>query len=43
MSNAAHIIVGVVGIFLVVGVWRDVIDTVVTTRHGQRWSAAHSN
>jgi len=40
MNNAAHIVVGVVGILLVVGVWRDVIDTVVTTRHGQRWSAA---
>jgi hypothetical protein len=25
---------------IVVGVWRDVIDTVVTTRHGQRLSAA---
>jgi hypothetical protein len=40
MSDLAHVVVGVVGIAIVVAVWRDVIDTVVTTRHGQRWSAA---
>src|SRR3954467_2888377 len=40
MSDLGHIAVGAVGIVVVVGVWRDVIDTVVTTRHGQRWSAA---
>jgi hypothetical protein len=40
MTDFWHFIVGALGVFLVVGVWRDVIDTVVTTRHGQRWSAA---
>jgi hypothetical protein len=40
MSDLGHIVVGAIGIVIVVGVWRDVIDTVVTTRHGQRWSAA---
>ena len=34
------IVVGIIGILIVVAVWRDVIDTVITTRHGQRWSAA---
>ena len=38
--TAVRVVVGVVGVLLVVAVWRDVIDTVVTTRHGQRWSAA---
>ena len=35
-----HIISGILGILLVIGVWRDLLDTVVTTRHGQRFSAA---
>jgi hypothetical protein len=35
-----HIISGILGIALVIGVWRDLLDTVVTTRHGQRFSAA---
>jgi len=40
MNDIWHIVVGAVGVVIVVAVWRDVIDTVVTTRHGQRWSAA---
>jgi len=38
--KVVHIISGILGIALVVGVWRDLLDTVVTTRHGQRFSAA---
>jgi len=38
--NVVHVLVGILGILLVIGVWRDLLDTVVTTRHGQRWSAA---
>lgn len=38
--TVGRVVVGVIGILIVVGVWRDVIDTVVTTRHGRRWSAA---
>jgi Ion channel len=40
VSDVLHIVVGVAGILLVIGVWRDLLDTVVTTRHGQRFSAA---
>src|SRR5204862_1379715 len=40
MTDLAHIVVGALGVLIVVAVWRDVIDTVVTTRHGQRFSAA---
>jgi hypothetical protein len=40
MRDVWHLVVGALGVLIVVGVWRDVIDTVVTTRHGQRWSAA---
>jgi hypothetical protein len=42
MSDVAHVVVGALGIVIVVAVWRDVIDTVVTSRHGQRWSAART-
>ena len=38
--TSVKIVVGIIGIFTVVAIWRDVIDTVITTRHGQRWSAA---
>ena len=34
------VVVGIIGILIVVAVFRDLIDTVVTTRHGRRWSAA---
>jgi hypothetical protein len=38
--TATDVIAVVIGAVLVVAVWRDVIDTVVTARHGQRFSAA---
>jgi hypothetical protein len=40
MSDLGLVVVGAIGVVIVIVVWRDVIDTVVTTRHGKRWSAA---
>ena len=40
MSEISHVLVGALGVLIVIAVWRDLIDTVVTTRHGHRFSAA---